>query len=227
VFLQSAEIFLRLIEQLIQGDASGLLAGHLQQTKFCDRRRIPMQKLTSWFRNFRWNQVLVVLLAGFFLLVNTACSNGSPSSVASKSDSYSSGRLARPVEQKKGGMNGYKDVDPRMDTSEVDAKAQTLVNRAKARLQDDRTPKEVIKDTLDEKPLSERARELSGQVSDSAKNSAEEVVQATQQGVRNLKQSTQGAVDDTSDFVEGKVKTMSKTAQKNLNNAVDKVQGKA
>jgi hypothetical protein len=186
-----------------------------------------MQKLMSWFRNLRLNQVFVVLLAGFFLLVNTACSNSPPSSVASDGSSYSSGRLARPAEQKEGGMNGYKDVDPRMNTSEADAKARILVDRAKSRLQDDRTPKEVIKDTLDEKPLSQRTRELSDKVTTSAKNTAQEAAQATQQGARNLKQSTQSAVDDASDFVEGKVTTTSKAAQRSLDNGVDKIQGKA
>ncbi|MBW4553520.1 MAG: hypothetical protein KME35_20765 [Aphanocapsa sp. GSE-SYN-MK-11-07L] len=186
-----------------------------------------MQKLTSWFRSLQLERVFFVVLAGLFLLANVACSN--PSSTASGSspgyetESTSAYRIRQ---EPQGGMNGYSDVDPRRDTSQADAKARTLIDRAEARIQDDRNPKEVIQDTLKEKPLTERAREFSDQVSDSTKNTAEKASQATKKGLRNLQQNTGNALDDSSDFVQGKVEDVSKSAKRGIDNAVDKVEGR-
>ncbi len=188
-----------------------------------------MRKLTDWFRAFRLERVLFVLLAGVFLLANVACSNGSPTSVSSKdspgyeADSTSAYRVRQEPE---GGMNVYSDVDPRRDTSKADAKARSLIKRAEGRLQDDRNPKEVVQDTLKEKPLGERAKEFSNQVSNSTKNAAENASQATRQGFRNLQQNTENAADDTSNFVQGKVDDATRSTKRGLDNAVDKVQGR-
>jgi hypothetical protein len=188
-----------------------------------------MQRFTSWFQSLRLERVLFVLLAGVILLANVACSNGSPSSVASdNSPGYEAESTSayRVRQQPEGGMNGYSDVDPRRDTSETDAKVRDLVKRAEVRIQDDRNPKEVIQDTLKEKPLNERAREFSNQVSDSTKNAAENASQATQKGFRNLQKNTGNALDDTSNFVQGKVDDVSKSTKRGLDKAVDKVEGR-
>ncbi len=86
-------------------------------------------KLRSFYK------VVLSLLAVFFLVINTACSNseGVAQSAKPDLDNQSTGQITelyKPIVPNEGGMNGYSDIDPRVDTSEADAKADRLIKQA-------------------------------------------------------------------------------------------------
>jgi hypothetical protein len=81
------------------------------------------------------HKVLVGLLAVFLLTTNIACSNSKVMAKAEKPDveNQPTGQITelyKPIVPNKGGMNGYSDIDPRMDTSQADAKADRLIKQA-------------------------------------------------------------------------------------------------
>lgn len=90
-----------------------------------------MSKLIESIKSLKISQVIIVFLAGFILLVNTACSSpnskvGSTkvsSQEAAKYDAYDA------TQPKQGGMNGYND-DSRLDNPAVQAKGKKLVDQA-------------------------------------------------------------------------------------------------
>jgi hypothetical protein len=69
------------------------------------------------------------------LVVTTACNRAEVASKANLDNSSSASgtitELYEPITPKVGGMNNYSDVDPRVDTSEVDAKVERLIRQAK------------------------------------------------------------------------------------------------
>jgi hypothetical protein len=80
-------------------------------------------------------KVVLSLLAVFFLAINTACSNSAVMAKAAKPDldNQSTGQITelyKTIAPNEGGMNGYSDIDPRMDTSQADAKADRLIKQA-------------------------------------------------------------------------------------------------
>jgi hypothetical protein len=84
-------------------------------------------KLESLYRN------ALSLLAVAILVITTACSSPETTSKIN-SDSSSPNtvtELYKPITPEVGGMNGYSDVDPRVDTSKTDAKAERLIGKAK------------------------------------------------------------------------------------------------
>jgi hypothetical protein len=56
-------------------------------------------------------------------------------------------------------MNNYSDVDPRVDTSKVDAKADRLINQAKSLGRKDTNPLQQIKKDFDNKGIQEGEEE--------------------------------------------------------------------
>jgi hypothetical protein len=89
-------------------------------------------KLRSLYR------VVLSFLAILLLSANTACSSSEVMAKVEKPnlDDRPTGQITqlyKPLTSNKGGMNGYSDIDPRMDTSEADAKADRLIKQANAR----------------------------------------------------------------------------------------------
>ena len=97
-----------------------------------------MVKLIDSIKSVKISQVIIVFLAGFILLVNTACSSPN-SKLSNKLDGTTVSSQEAPkydaydaTQPKQGGMNGYND-DQRLDNPRVQAKGKKLVDQANAR----------------------------------------------------------------------------------------------
>lgn len=73
------------------------------------------------------------LLAVVILVITTACSSPETTSKINLDSSSPNTvtELYKPITPEVGGMNGYSDVDPRVETSKTDAKAERLISKAK------------------------------------------------------------------------------------------------
>jgi hypothetical protein len=176
-------------------------------------------KLKSLYR------VVISFLAIAFLMVNTACSS---TEVAAKGDlpigSHPSGQtpnLYDPLSPPQGGMNNYKDVDPRTDISNAEAKADRLIKNANSQQKSGRNPVKEVKKELDKKGAQDRAADLSKDVNRSAQNQADEMSQAAKKGLRNVQQNTKSFADDVSSGADdlgrkaqGKVDDLKQAAKK-------------
>jgi hypothetical protein len=170
-------------------------------------------------------RVVISFLAIVFLVVNTACSS---TEVAATNDlpigSHPSGQtpnLYDPLSPPQGGMNNYKDVDPRTDVSDAEAKADRLIKNANSQQKGGKNPVKEVRKELDKKGPQDRAADLSKDVSRSAQNKADEVSKAAKKGLGNVQQNTKSFADDVrsgSDDLgrkaQGKVDDLKEAAKK-------------
>jgi hypothetical protein len=149
-------------------------------------------KLESLYRN------ALSLLAVAILVITTACSSPETTSKIN-SDSSSPNtvtELYKPITPEVGGMNGYSDVDPRVDTSKTDTKAERLIGKAKNSQGKDINPLEQIKEEFDRKGIQERVNDTADSVSRSAQETVEGISKGTRKGLANLKENTESFKDD-------------------------------
>ena len=150
-------------------------------------------------------KTVVTFLAVALLVTVTACGGTNQTAKIEKVDvDPSTGKnveLYRPLTQPKGGMNNYSDVDPRVDTSKVEAKADRLIKKTEDLVKKDTNPFKEIGKKLDKKGLPERAEDLSKDVTRSAKETADGVAKGTEKGFGNLKENTKSFADDVKSAV--------------------------
>jgi hypothetical protein len=164
-----------------------------------------MKNATSFFSLKSLYRIAISFLAVAFLVVNTACSS---SEVATTRDmpasSHPSGQspnipnLYDPLTPPQGGMNNYKDVDPRTDTSDAEAKADRLINKADAQQKGGRNPIKEVRKELDKKGIQDRAEDLSEDIGRSAQKQADRVSRGTKKGIENIQDNTKSFADDVS-----------------------------
>jgi hypothetical protein len=173
------------------------------------------------------SRVVIGFLAVIFLVVNTACSS---TEVAATRDlpvgSHPSGQtpnLYDPLSPPQGGMNNYKDVDPRTDISDAEAKADRLIKNANSQQKSGSNPIKEVRKELDKKGPQDRAADLSKDVSRSAQNRADEVSQVAKKGLGNVQRNTKSFADDVSSGADdlgrkaqGKVDDLKQAAKKTV-----------
>lgn len=174
-----------------------------------------MSRLKNFLTSVKWNQVLVVFLAGFLLLVSTACSRPD-SPRASGESSYQDHRAQRTdfdasAPERVGGMNQYRDTT--RDTSAADAKARQLIQNARANENKVNKPQDFVQNFQEGRPLGDRVRNVAEDVSETAANAAEDFKQGTQRGIRNLRENTQDAADTASRTADQASRTASNAAR--------------
>jgi hypothetical protein len=133
------------------------------------------------------------------LLVTTTACNGSE--VASKTNlgNPPAGKITelyKPITPEVGGMNNYSDIDPRVDTSKVDAKADRLINQAKGLERKDTNPLQQIKKEFDRKGIQERVGDTADSVGQSAQETADGISKGTRKGFANVKENAKSFKDD-------------------------------
>jgi hypothetical protein len=168
-----------------------------------------MRTFISFLKSKRLSQLMVGGIAALFLLVNTACSQpnvlGADGKIVSDkvaassnslkvaspyredTDNIPEGQVTKfydPIQPVEGGMNNYRDVDPRQDTSKSDAKAEKLIRKAKANKFDN--PLDVVKKELADEPITERVQKFSKNVGKSAQKTADDLSQVTQKSLNNM-----------------------------------------
>jgi hypothetical protein len=170
-------------------------------------------------------RLVISFLAVIFLVFNTACSS---SEVASTSDlpvgSHPSGQtpnLYDPLSPPQGGMNNYKDVDPRANISDAEAKADRLINQANSQQKGGKNPFKEVQKELNKKSPQDRVEDVSEDLSRTAQKKADQVSQAAKRGLGNVQNNTKSFADDVSSGVDdlgrnaqGKVEDMKQAVKK-------------
>lgn len=168
-------------------------------------------RVNSFVKSLRLKQILVVTLAGFFVLTSTACSAGTDVRSASnggvKQQSYGASpydkndgptrELYKPTQKREGGMNNYND-DPKYDREDVKANAQKRVQQAAENLDKNQAhnPPEVFSNIKNRNPLDDKARESGESIKASTDKLVNDFSEGTRKGTRNLQENLDRAGDN-------------------------------
>ncbi|MBD2463292.1 hypothetical protein H6G89_19845 [Oscillatoria sp. FACHB-1407] len=184
-----------------------------------------MNRFQSLLKKLQLEKVIIAFLAGILLLV-TGCTPAEAKTplpapeVSGQGGTYNQRfgqqtELYDPIQERKGGMNEYSDVDPRANTRPVNQKAQGLVENAEENIQKVQSPQEYAEDYRSGTPLGQRVKNVVGSVTEAAENTAEDVVEGTKRGSENLRMNAREAGDElTEDVRHG--------ANENANSARDR-----
>jgi cytochrome c556 len=157
--------------------------------------------IKSTLRSFELKSLYKAILSfvAIALLASTTACNGSEVAAKTNLDNPPPGKITelyKPITPEVGGMNNYSDVDPRVDTSKVDAQAKRLIEQAKGLERKDTNPLEQIKKELDNKGLKSRVGDTADSVGRSAQETAEGISKGTQKGLANVKENAKSFKDD-------------------------------
>jgi hypothetical protein len=150
------------------------------------------------FKSKSFYKAVQSFLAIALLLTTTAC-NGSEVASKANLDNPPPGKITelyKPITPEVGGMNNYSDVDPRVDTSKVEAKADRLINQAKGLERKDTNPLQQIKKELDKKGIQERVGDTAESIGKSAQETATDIAKGTRKGFANVKENAKSFKDD-------------------------------
>jgi hypothetical protein len=138
------------------------------------------------------------LLAIALLVTTTAC-NGTEVAAKTNLDNPPPGKITelyKPIAPAVGGMNNYSDIDPRVDTSKADAKANRLIKQANDLEQKDTNPLQQIKKQFDLKGIQERVEDTADSVGQSAQETTKNLSEGTRKGFANVKENAKLFKDD-------------------------------
>jgi hypothetical protein len=160
-----------------------------------------INKVKSTLRSFQLKSFYKAVLSflAIALLVTTTACNGSEVAAKKNLENPPPGKITslyKPITPEVGGMNNYSDVDPRVDTSKADAKADRLIDRAKGLERKDTNPLEQIKKEFDRKGIQERVGDTADSVRESAEETAEGISKGTRKGFANVKENAKSFKDD-------------------------------
>jgi hypothetical protein len=159
---------------------------------------LPFFELRSFYK------AVLSFLAIALLVTTTAC-NGSEVASKANLDNPPPGKITelyKPITPEVGGMNNYSDVDPRVDTSKVDAKVDRLIKQAKGLERKDTNPLEQIKQEFDRKGIKARVEDTADSVGQSAKETATGVSKGTRKGLENVKENAKSFKDDVESAIK-------------------------
>ena len=192
-----------------------------------------MHNISSFLKRFNFLRVLTVFLAGVMLFFSTAC--GSSSVEAKALDGNPRPEIPSEVlgNTYEGGMNDFRDVDPRRDTSAADRKAEALVDNAEHNIQKRADSSEqYTRNYRSGTPLGERVENLTEDVTESTKNTAKGVAKGTERGLDNLKDNTRNATKNVAkgtreagDNVKDKASDAGNTLSDKAHDAADNITG--
>lgn len=141
-----------------------------------------MKKLISALKQIQISRILAIFFVGLLVFVGTAFSSDLQASAQTGGEEVPETGATSPLE---GGMNKFPDVDPRLDTSEADAKAGSLIESA-----EQNTSKDY---ELASPPLGANPVKTTENAGEAAKGAVEDAASGTQQGIQNIKENTQKA----------------------------------
>lgn len=182
-----------------------------------------LSTIFSFFRNLRAKQVLIIVLAGFLMVVNTACQPPAPKVVGEGSYNEKVGQqteLYDPIQRPTGGMNNFTDTEPNVDANT--GKARTLIQESKQNLRNRvEDAEDYARNYRSGNPLGERIENITEPAAGRAERVGKDVVEGTQRGVENLKNNTQDAgrdvknsVENTADNVQQNTRGLARDAQR-------------
>jgi hypothetical protein len=178
------------------------------------QKLIPPLNLKSFYRS------VLSLVAVFFLLVSTACDGSEVTSAqqnnANKPEPSKVTELYKTIEPREGGMNNYSDVDPRMDKSEANAKADRLIKKTDDLVKKDTNPFSQVRKEFENKGAKERAEDFSKDLGKAVKENTKDFAKGTERGYENVKKNTKNFADDVGDAVEDRARDLRNKATDNM-----------
>jgi hypothetical protein len=211
-----------------------------------------MKTFISFLKSKRLTQFMVGGVAILFLLTNTACSQPNISGTDSKmgaakvaadsiktpstyrkvaspyredTDNAPEGQITelyKVIQPEIGGMNTYSDVDPRQNTSETDAKAKALIQKAShPEAQKYDSPLDAVKQELKDEPIAKRVQNFSKGVEKSTQRTADGLNNEVRKGLNNLSKGSKDLQSKTQSVSE-EISQKAQKIVKNTNDAVNK-----
>lgn len=168
-----------------------------------------MNNTIAFLKRLRLARIVVVFLAGIFLLVSTACSN-TPSATASRPTSNFADRdsaydIQEPLQQHLDESyslqnSPYPDSDKRENLSNAKAKSDRLINQAQKNVQKQvDNPKEAFENMQRTGPRElKKVGDKFNEISDSVGETVEDLKEGTERGSRNLKENIKSPADNVS-----------------------------
>ncbi|MEA5502622.1 DUF6658 family protein [Halotia wernerae UHCC 0503] len=202
-----------------------------------------MKRVINWLKNVRPVKILTVFLAGVFLVLTQACSSGiaaqppqpsaqpsSPNSAESYTKRYDPTK-SYDLNEPKGGMNNFSDVDPRAKAGEKSAEARAKALRDNAQRNVDQkgidSTGQYVENYRQGTPLGQRVKNLGEDVGSSAGEFGQGVAKGTKRGIENIKDNTQNATQDLTKNVQRGAENAKINAQRGVEDAKINVQRSA
>jgi methyl-accepting chemotaxis protein len=178
--------------------------------------------IVSSLKKLQLKQVAIVMLAGFLLMFNTACSSkvaDATESVSNPNPYAGQGKMQKEmydaVQRPAGGMNNYND-DAKYDSDKTQMQNKKYVERAQGNLKNRvDSPKEAVDNLRQENPLGDKLQESAKNVQQSAEKVQKDFAKGTERGVGNIKQNLERASDAAPEVAE-RAKQNAKGAGKDL-----------
>lgn len=193
-----------------------------------------MSKIFSVFQSLRLDRIFIVAMVSLLMLFNTACDRANATDTASMKDTGGS-NPNRPgqVQEYKGGMNSFEDVDDtrQVDLSAVNAKAKALKDRVERNISEKSidSPEQYVKNYRSGTPLNERIENIGDAFGQSASNVKEDAQQIGERGSKNLERNVKNfpeKVSRTIDEAKQNAKSAGEDISRGVKEPVDKA-GKA
>jgi polyhydroxyalkanoate synthesis regulator phasin len=188
---------------------------------------LPTTLNTQWSNNMsklsQLKKVLIVFLAGFVLLISTACSSTN-SPQASRENVNPRTNVQKLTEQpdydyydanqpKRGGMNKYND-DPRLENPRLQKRVDKLVKGAKANIEEQKEERNNFSEKYSDDKTSKTGQALG--------NIKEDVGQRIEDFKQDISQGTQQQMDKTKNNLEKTNRNIRRTAENTDKNTADR-----
>ncbi|MDX2212552.1 MAG: DUF6658 family protein [Oculatellaceae cyanobacterium bins.114] len=191
-----------------------------------------MNRFRSILKKLQLEKVIIAFLAGILLFV-TGCTRAEAKTsipapeVSGKAGTYNNRvgqqtELYDPIQERKGGMNEYSDVEPNVD--ENNTKARALVDNAKANIQKVQSPQEFADEYRSGTPIGQRVKNIVGGVTDATQNTAEDAAKGAKRGSENLQTNVREAGDEVTEDVRHGTRETANSARDRADRTVKGVQ---
>jgi hypothetical protein len=178
-----------------------------------------MNKIIQSIESIKLNRILVVFFAGILLFVSTACGNSNSTDVADRNPGKDAHAKTLSTDKdvdydyydanqpKQGGMNKYND-DPRYDRSDLKAKSEELVDRARANV--NKSP-DFPGGYVDE--VSDAASNSYNRLKNNVPQKIDEVKENASEGIQNRFETTKKNFNRASEDISRAAENVSDSAQ--------------
>ncbi|MBM0743098.1 hypothetical protein JOY44_16030 [Phormidium sp. CLA17] len=181
-----------------------------------------IENIVSNLKKLQLKQVAIVLLAGFLVVFNTACSSkvaDATKSVSNPNPYAGQGGMQKEmydaVQRPAGGMNQYND-DAKYDSDKNQMQNKKYVQRAQNNLKNRvDSPQDAVDNLRQKNPLGDKAQETAEKVQKSAEKLQKDFAKGTERGIDNIKQNVDRASDAAPKVVD-QAKQNAKGAGKDL-----------
>jgi hypothetical protein len=175
------------------------LGKHFFRIRKQQKKEDLMKTLKQFFKTLSLRQLVVVFLAGVFMLVSTACSSGTRAA-APAGEGYNPDTPGQAM---------YPHKDTKRDTTAADAKADRLIRQAEKRRQKIQGPGDYVEEVEPGKTVQRQAEKVGQSAKQAAENigkstqrAAESAAESTQKGLRNVQEGASKAADQAAGAVD-------------------------